>query len=417
MSEMLRVSVLVFTDVGEEIDDELMLFYLMSQGQIPMTITTVFVDRASLEHWNRNFRSDAESHLHVQNTITFISYHEFQRSFGKSDRFDFVLQACPLKGHSNPVKINVTHLYILQGNIDRAKLSFNMGWEMCQDGSLVSDMEPILLDYAKQRKLIQVSSDHCSTMRPSIQLIHCFPQSFQLGIWFVGFKLCIGRVDPHRQGVRVFAEGLVNSEVGRGSNYTAVKNLYEAVTQDEFEMLEGYRCIQIKQGASGDDVEADICSQLACKYFSDLYQCTRESGNISTALKDMGMHSASLDCLTRMNRALAVVFPGIWTHRQEVLYSNFTFDSTDDTTLLGYFETYNGYPAHAIISSCNPVYDLFAAHVLLRYITRDKSGSVDVTSSTCPEEMSVDLFLDEVCALLGSSGGCDEDHWHHDGDV
>ena len=412
-SSICRHSLLVFTDVGEEIDDELMIYYLMVQDRIHLDITMVFIDSQSLQHWICYFQTIAEAHRHENNTIEYITLADFKSRGGKTSTccYDYILQAAPLRGYTGE-KLSVNYAYVIQGNISPEQKSFNMGWSKTDDGNTLSDMLPTLAKWQTHSKLLEVSSNHCAHMRPSLNLINHFPIVFQSAIWFVAFKLCVGRVDPGRPGADLFAEGLLNSAVGRAANYTAVKNLYEHITERSFDDLQEFVGDATSSSCQGNGV-CDVPSRLAAAYFQALYS-NKTKNELTEEHGVTVLHKDSLHCLTRMNRALEIIFPGIWEGRDHVVYSDFSLGQMEGD-IQATFERFLSYPKDKIILSCNPVYDLFAAHVLLKTILLKSfvsvSGNEYEKEVISPEAISRDTFLCEVCDILEhrSSDVCTDD--------
>ncbi len=227
----------------------------------------------------------------------------------------------------------------------------------------------LTLNYWDHRgQLVTVPSALMADMRPTCAMLEWMPEGLANEVYFTGFNLMGFRASTAIDGIQYFAEGLVNPKVGRGANYKSVQALFGDLSHI------GEQCIQ--KGTPYYD--------LALQYFTDVF---------GPQLKGMKDATGSIHALARMNFAIEKIAPGIWTDRTEVYYSTFkdkTFDGIK-TLQVAFQEQFVPYVRDHSTHALNPLYDLYAAEVLLNGC---KLLSKEQFEALFERPMKEDEFLD-----------------------
>jgi hypothetical protein len=124
--------------------------------------------------------------------------------------YDAILQIAPLYGYDN--EHITTDRYILMGSVDN---SVN-----CPKGS-----NDLFRRFQGKPGTIVVESSEAAKVRPTKDFIKKVPQVLLDEMISVGFRLALCRCDPNQ----VYAEGLINKNVGRGANFETNQNMVRAI--------------------------------------------------------------------------------------------------------------------------------------------------------------------------------------------
>lgn len=201
------MQILVFHDAGEECDDQIALWKLTTE----LSGATIYAVMCGISREIQQERLTKWQSLYSlfdnkKNKLVDILLCDFQ----ETGYFDAILQIAPLFGFdSDLIK---TNKYVLMGTVDD---SVN-----CPKGS--SDL---FRRFKGLEGTIVVESDYAAKVRPTKYFISGIPKVLLDEMISVGFRLALCRCDPEQ----VYAEGLINGNVGRGSNYTTVFNMFNAV--------------------------------------------------------------------------------------------------------------------------------------------------------------------------------------------
>lgn len=322
-----RPRYLIFTDCGEEIDDEVALYYLYQIPDVDLVIVFVGTNKSIIDYKNEKSLADQEGSRQAwknfginplcDSTRTFLfTLSDFAKN-GPKGHYDLVLQIAPMHGYTGE---GITYnKYILLGSyndsVNKAKTHL-----------------PDMSDSAKENgKLVEVKSEIAALMRPTSALLNKLPDKLKNEVLEVGFKLIVKRANP-KLG---FAEGLINIDLGRGANYTSIENLYG--------------------GDLSQVVPKEAAIQKAMEYANQLTQ-TLPMVDKNKNPKD-GLRSGTIKKLSQMYQAISD--------------AGIDVPILDDSTYPGYRESSDGKKAFAIFNKIalknpmvlNPVYDLFGAYI------------------------------------------------------
>lgn len=348
-------SVVIFTDVSEEIDDQLLLLWLHTNCTFSATFTIVFCptnDNTS-EHgrslWVDTYlpHSSTTSSNANASTFKYMTLEEF--SIIPEVVFQYGLVIAPLKGYSGN-NLTIERAVFIQGS--QREKSFNT----ITSGAFITK-------FKKKFQLIEIPSSACAKMRPHGSWLASLPKFYQEQVSFVGFKLLVGRMGTGiivREPVMInisqaYAEGLVNPKVKSfASNYMAAKSLLEIFTGES---------IDTEMSTLVPDL---IHEEVARKYMADIFgepDCPSR-----TLAKD---YDGSTICVAKMCKVLDIVSStDMFTDRGEVYYSDFDHTLNGDPVLIGAYSAFTSClgRAEGMINFLNPVYDLFAGFVAIEYI-------------------------------------------------
>ena len=347
-------SVVIFTDVSEEIDDQLFLHWLKTINTYGGTFTIVFCPtNHNTSAYGKSLWED--KYLpHSRNpsgnsfaTFKYLTLEEF--SIIPEIIYDYGIVIAPLKGYSGN-NLTITEKLFIQGS--RGEKSFN---------TISSDA--FIVKFADEDKLIEIPSVKCAKMRPTSEWMKTLPVFYQDQIAMVGFKLLIGRMGTNIMSKetnisKLYSEILVNPVVKTtAANYSAVKSILKTKTT----------CDEIPQGVDIEEVIPDeIHVQVASKYFNDIF------GDDTSMAQD---YDGSVACLAKICKAIDIVTgEDMFTERGEVYYSDFGDDFDGDMKLLKAFSSFKTCLSlcEGSIDFLNPVYDLFAGMVSIEYIKTKK---------------------------------------------
>lgn len=336
--------IIVFTDLNEEFDDKLALYFISKFG---LNATIVFMPSShdssqdGFDEWKRIFPS-----WNKISEFTYITFERFVEE--KSITCDYVLQISPMAKMKNGEfysghNLIVNKQYVFGGMYHRSDASapsFNF------KGS-----KGILDRF--QSKLVEISSELMATKRPFMELYNLLPPLFRENMRWTSFKLGLGRMSQKHPVAHIYAEGLINHLKGRGANLDSVRTLYNSVYEYEiqnniFPAFEKITLIKTRRGKT--------------------YELTKKY--LDTIKAD---HPMSEPNLFRMNSALSMMFPGIWDDQNELISSDNI--SLEDPKIQKLWERFETFPIHKLIKTFNPVYDLFAAYILFHIIKTNFSNT------------------------------------------
>ena len=374
--------VVIFTDEGEECDDRLAIHYLLSQkNDQPIDFTFVFTGTAELtaeeclDMWFDKYNPETHPHWNRLITTRFTTLSDFKN--GKNLAFDWALQIAPVSDY-DASNLHISQKFILAGNADPSKNSINR-----------KKSDAIVEKFQKEGKLMDICSDHMAKMRFQPKLLEKFKSmpNFMEGIVFFAFKLAIARMRyDHPVAAKGVAEGLVNPKKGRGTNYKSVSMIYDILINSD-------KYVHLRQPESC----SPSAKKAAMKYFMDVYG---ENSAIPADSYDcLCQINLMLDGLNQLARAEEVVRmggdyrkwlmsdsskEGLFDHHPEVFYSDFDIDNIPEL-LQPMWELFKE-NQNELIPAFNPVYDLFAAFVLV--------GEMDGISRASYEPTE---FVEAIC--------------------
>ena len=361
-SSVAPISVNVFADVGvKDTDDELLIKYFSSLKNHPLNLTIVFMGSdgltpsQALVYWVREFDTNVLSHKNPLTSITYVTISEYREN---PVECDFALQIAPMGGYDGH-NLTVHNSYVFAGDYDTPHGS--------RDSFNKAGSQEILDRFNTEGKLVDMSSQHMSSMRFDQDLMSKFEEPFKSNIVFTAFLLAFGRMDPEHSA-NMFAEGLINPSLGRGVNYKSVMTMGKNL------------------GAPAYLLDVDRFPKpryASLNYFKEL----QENG----AFKDKGneINPKSVQCLDQMNDILA------WIHGNSSL-----FVQNGDSVFYSDFDIYNIpeilkpswelFKKHSdcLVDCYNPVYDLFAGYVLVGIIEGEGYNR---------KEHSVEQFREIIC--------------------
>ena len=343
-------SIIIFTDVSEEIDDQLFLKWLYSNDKFGATFTIVFcpTNKNTSDYgrslWKDKYLPHTYHNKTNGSTFKYLTIEEFSKI--PSIIYDYGIIISPLKDY-NAENLNINYKIFLQGS--EAEKSFN-----------TISSEKVINRFRDEDKLIEIPSHKCCMMRPTSDWLKTLPVFYQDQIALIGFKLLIGRMSTNiiiKNGLNVsklYAEGLINPKVkNTASNYNATKSLLNIKTI----------CSQTPCGINIEDLVPDLIhTQVATRYMQDIF------GKDTDYAKD---YNGSIECLSKMCKAIDIITEtDMFSSRNEVYYSDFNEDFNEDLKLKRAFNKFKECLNTTIggINFLNPVYDLFAGMVAINYI-------------------------------------------------
>ena len=202
---MSELNVLVFTDAGEEIDDQIALWHLSNNRNYKLAVIFCGNGDEQYKRMERWTELALQMHIHLF-TLTLDSFKRNHAPF----HYHAILQISPLFGFDSD-RIT-TDKYVLMGTVDD---SVN-----CPKGSV-----DLFRRFQSKPGTIVIESSEAALHRPTKEFIKQIPEVLLEEMIKVGFRLVTKRCDPNA----VHAEGLINDAVGRGANYKSVENMYQAV--------------------------------------------------------------------------------------------------------------------------------------------------------------------------------------------
>ena len=205
------MQVLVLHDAGEECDDQIALWKLISTLEnttlnFVICGRTLDIQQDRLSKWLKLLPSLDNG----KNVVVNILLSDL--IFISEIKYDAVLQIAPLFGFDS-VMIK-TDRYVLMGSVDN---SVN-----CPKGSV-----DLFRRFQGLPGTIVVESAVAAKVRPTKEFIKTVPLVLLNEMLSVGFRLMLCRCDV----TEVYAEGLINCKVGRGANFDTVMNMFNATNK------------------------------------------------------------------------------------------------------------------------------------------------------------------------------------------
>ena len=362
----------VFTDMDEEFDDKLAAYFISKFG---INATIVFMP--SSQGTSQDGFNEWKRIMPIWNKLpqlTYISFEDFVKI--PHVNCDYVLQISPMAKLANGEfydghNLTVNKQYIF-GGIYHTKEGDTPSFNKKGSNDILGKFENIL---------IEISSELMASKRPTLGLFNQLPPLFKENMQWTSFKLGLGRMSENHPVANIYAEGLINSSRGRGANYDSVKQLYESVFENEIEQ---------NMVPAFDKIVLDKSQH------KKTYQLTKQYID-----KIAPKHKDSENNLFRMNIALSILFPGIWNNQEQLISSDKI--TTDDTHIKKLWLRFKSFKIEKVIKTFNPVYDLFAAYVLLNIIQKNISGST-FTIEDDYENVFDTLVVDYL--KKGNTGAC-----------
>jgi len=379
------IEVVVFTDEGEECDDRLGIHYLCSNtSTTPTDYTFVFTGTAEksaddcLTTWFEKFQHESKPSWSQTTTVRFTTIDDFK--INRDLTYNWALQIAPMGGYDGS-NLTITNKYIIAGNADPDKNSVNR-----------KNSDAIIKKFQDEGKLVDISSDHMAMMRFQPKLLKKFQDmpEFMEGIVFYAFKLAIARMRyDHPVAAKGVAEGLVNPKKGRGTNYKSVKMIHEILMKTKSDAYhQGHHLFYSKSAINA-------AKKAAMKYFMDVYgENIAIPADSHDYLCEINVMLHQLNCIALANtddirlndfRGVDPSKEGLFELHPEVFYSDFDIDNIPK--LLQPMWNLFKENQNELIPAFNPVYDLFAAFVLVGEMTGDSERKT----------VSPDEFIEVIC--------------------
>jgi hypothetical protein len=207
------MQVLVLHDAGEECDDQIALWKLMSTLEGAFINLVICgksreIQQDRLSKWLK-LLPDLDNRKNVVVNILLSDL-----IFISEIKYDAVLQIAPLFGFDS--EMIKTDRYVLMGSVDN---SVN-----CPKGSV-----DLFRRFQGLPGTMVVESAVAAKVRPTKEFIKTVPLVLLNEMVSVGFRLMLCRCDV----TEVYAEGLINCKVGRGANFDTVMNMFNATNKSE----------------------------------------------------------------------------------------------------------------------------------------------------------------------------------------
>ena len=388
-----KKKVIVFVDVGQEIDDELLLLYLESftdyDIEVVFSAPEGMTDQESMDIWTGTFKPMFKSE---NPNVKYRTLEEFRKS--EAEECDVCIQCSSMKGYSGDNLI-VKEYTFLQGTDkdiydDAGNVVESIGVNAQGSETFLANMSNCL---------VVAKSSRCAEMRPTTQYLKTLPEDFRKKVGFVGFKLLFGRIKPGiviKGGVTLsknIAAGLVNPNVGRGANYNAAQAYLELFGMKLEDFVPG--------GKSHNEVKWEKCMAISRKYFKKIYDVETLSERVSVVKNvskgpemmtwDM---EKTLEYLTCINMTLDYMSPGVWADRTVPYYSTFD-ESTTDRNILDamdkYMDALNKVEGDKMVGFLNPAYDLYVGYLAITYLKRGEVKMQHALTEMTPMDVFSDL--------------------------
>lgn len=332
-------SLLVFTDLDEEFDDKLAVYFISKFG-----INTIIVFIPSSQGSSQDGFDEWKRIYPIWNKIPHFTYMTFEE-FVKVPTVvcDYVLQISPMANMEDGTpytghNLTVNKEYVF-GGIYRTKEAETPSFNLKGSHQLLEKF---------QNKLIEISSEYMAAKRPFIGLYNLLPLLFKENMCWTSFKLAIGRMSLNHPVAHIYAEGLINPLCGRGANLTSVEQMYSSVFAYEIQnfIVPAFNKIILDKNR-----------------YKKTYQLTKQYLDTIKA-----KHPMSEKNLFRMNIALSVLFPGIWDNQDQLISISSDKTTPNDPKIQILWKRFQSFNIEKVIKTFNPVYDLFAAYILLNVI-------------------------------------------------
>jgi hypothetical protein len=380
MDEQKVIRIHIASDDSEDCDDEIAKMYLRQLKGKNIEFTYIFTGAQNLsaeqsrDHWLKTFEPYVQG-LQDSETAAEVKFYTLDEyTLLPHVECDYFLQIAPVHTYDG-ANLNVTEKYVLAGDRiapEGQVSSFNM-----------KDSDVITKKFFDEGKLIDISSLHMATMRMDGSLLSCInlPENpFIKYILFIAFKFAFCRMPPTCPVAEKFSIGLVTPGQGRAANYHSVMALAKALHIDkkmEFVTDEDgvWGPVVHMVDARGDPLRPDAPFCAAQKYFTDIFADKLNSGleipKPYYRLAQINTVLAAVDRLSPREHPILGLYlpPNLFCrtgYNPEVFYSDFGPDNIPvelEPAWKIFMEN-----SQNLIDSFNPVYDLFAAYVLVGLI-------------------------------------------------
>ena len=216
-------SLVVFTDLDEEFDDKLALYFISKFGiktLIVFMCSSQGTSQDGFKEWKRIYPN-----WDKLSNFTYVTFEEFLKI--PKVVCDYVLQISPIKTGKNEADYTgdnlVVNIQYVFGGIHKTKEGETPSFNLKGSHKLLENF---------QDKLIEISSELMATKRPFIELYNLLPPLFKENMCWTSFKLTLGRMSQNHPVAHIYAEGLINSCVG-GANEASVREMYNSVFEYE----------------------------------------------------------------------------------------------------------------------------------------------------------------------------------------
>ena len=404
-------TVTIFVDVGAEIDDEQLLYYIETTQQVNnpgWIITVVFCgfgatsDIDSLVRWTQSFKLPNKQESLVltrfrekpdpkmvplpitsDGCLTYTLLEEYVSR--PNCVTDYALLCASVKGW-DAENFFVREAAFFQGNLEDVKNA--AGVVVSPKGLNASGTEKLItrLTATLGDRFVVCSSDRCVEMRPTAGYLQSLPTHFAMETAEAGFKLMVGRIRPGivlPTGIELskkLAAGLVNANRGRGANFDAMVAFMDLLNVS----LTADFCPPSLTSAAGryyNSQKYTQASDLARNYFAKVYENSELPGVVSYMDMVDGIlqpveydwdRDTSLLNLTLIHLGLDSICPGVWDNKALPFFSTFTLQ-TPDASLQRLRELYlaelTKLEGNRQIGFLLPTYDLFTGFVFHMYVS------------------------------------------------
>ncbi len=223
-----RTSIMIWTDPGADIDDEIALWYLVTQEIITPKNTVIFIGgkgkKKELIKWSKDYCPDL------------LQYH----IFGEKDYIppvfptDLIIIAPGIDRLKDKLHLDNLKKVSFQGSLREAQsLARNSNYNFLVEDDTVAFNDSGSLETIKRISENPQIVFKCVTTKECNQILpfseynfnrYNFPENIRESVKQTVFKNMLGRMHP-KHPYKHFAEGLINPDI-KGANYHLVKRVY-----------------------------------------------------------------------------------------------------------------------------------------------------------------------------------------------
>ena len=223
-----RTSIMIWTDPGADIDDEIALWYLVTQEIITPENTVIFIGgkgkKKELTKWSNDYCPDL------------LQYH----IFGENDYIppvfptDLIIIAPGIDRLKDKLRLDNLKKVSFQGSLPIAQsLASNSNYNFLVEDDTVAFNDSGSLETIKRISENPQIVFKCVTTKECNQILpfsednfkrYNFPENIRESVKQTVFKNMLGRMHP-KHPYKHFAEGLINPDI-KGANYHLVKRVY-----------------------------------------------------------------------------------------------------------------------------------------------------------------------------------------------
>jgi len=399
--------IFVLVDVGQEIDDEILLWWLQRRAGYRFVIIFSGPGDLSDEESRRIWLEEFNPHMGgvcTGSSYSYITLGELQsQNHAECDCF---LMCASAKGY-NGSNLTINDKLFLQGDMEAVDKETSSSSSSMKGTRIVvpgcagvnaQGSRELLLRF--EAKLVVIGSAQCVEMRPVVGWLKLIPDFLYTKIQFVGFKLMLGRIQP---GVVVgggvtlsknIAPGLLSRGVGRAANFAAVEAFVESTTHTRLKDF----------GPGGGQFDTSRWARgmiVAENYFKSVFETDKLEDDIQIvrSLEEGPVwfdwqRRTTLECAAMANLGIEIILPGVWDRRDMPFYSTFN-EETEDPEILTALHAYSTALSRIlkeedddiVVRFLNPAYDLFAGYVLLQYLEGGDVAMQQALRKTSPQDM------------------------------